>query len=55
MNEQNLVSTGSVTFGNDQPIRLIAGPCAMESRSHAIDVAGALREICSQLNLGLVL
>ena len=54
MNEQNLVSTGSVTFGNDQPIRLIAGPCAMESRSHAIDVAGALREICSQLNLGLV-
>ena len=54
MNEKNLVSAGSVTFGNDQPLRLIAGPCAMESRAHAIDVAGVLMEICSQLNLELV-
>jgi len=54
MNEQSQVSTGSITFGNDQPLRLIAGPCAMESRAHAIDVAGALKEICSKLNLGLV-
>ena len=54
MNEQSQVSTGSVTFGNDQPLRLIAGPCAMESRAHAMDVAGALKEICSKLNLGLV-
>jgi 2-dehydro-3-deoxyphosphooctonate aldolase (KDO 8-P synthase) len=54
MNEQSQVSTGSVTFGNDQPLRLIAGPCAMESRAHAMDVAGTLKEICSKLNLGLV-
>ncbi len=54
MNEQNLVSAGSVTFGNDLPIRLIAGPCAMESRAHAIDVAGVLMETCSKLNLELV-
>jgi len=54
MIEQNLVSAGSVTFGNDQPLRLIAGPCAMESRAHAIDVAGVLMETCSQLNLELV-
>jgi len=54
MNKQKLVSTGSVVFGNDQPLRLIAGPCAMESRSHAIEVAETLKEICSQLNLGLV-
>jgi 2-dehydro-3-deoxyphosphooctonate aldolase (KDO 8-P synthase) len=54
MNEQSQVSTGSVTFGNDQPLRLIAGPCAMESRAHAMDVAGALEEMCSKLNLGLV-
>ena len=45
---------GSVSFGNDQKIRLIAGPCAMESRAHAMDVAGALKEMCSKLNLGLV-
>ena len=54
MNEQSQVSSGSVTFGNDQPLRLIAGPCAMESRAHAMDVAGTLKEICSKLNLGLV-
>ena len=54
MNEQSQVSSGSVTFGNDQPLRLIAGPCAMESRAHAMDVAGALKGICSKLNLGLV-
>ena len=54
MSEQNLVPVGSVSFGNDQKIRLIAGPCAMERRAHAMDVAGALKEMCSKLNLGLV-
>ena len=54
MIKQSQVSTGSVTLGNDQPLRLIAGPCAMESRAHAMDVAGALKGICSKLNLGLV-
>ena len=54
MNKQNIVSIGSVTFCNDHPFSLIAGPCAMESRSHATDVAGILKEICSQLSLGLV-
>jgi len=54
MSKQNQVSAGSVNFGNEQPLRLIAGPCAMESRAHAMDVAGALKGICSKLNLGLV-
>jgi len=48
------VSVGSVTFGNDQPLGLIAGPCAMESHAHALDVAGALKEICEKLGIGLV-
>lgn len=45
---------GAVTFGNDLPLALIAGPCAMESRDHALTMAAALKEICGKLGLGLV-
>ncbi|MBL6930438.1 MAG: 3-deoxy-8-phosphooctulonate synthase, partial [Rhodospirillales bacterium] len=54
MSESRHVSAGSVTFGNDIPLALIAGPCAMESRDHAMDMAGKLMEICTKLELGLV-
>jgi 2-dehydro-3-deoxyphosphooctonate aldolase (KDO 8-P synthase) len=54
MSERRHVSAGSVTFGNDLPLALIAGPCAMESRDHAMDMAGTLKEICTKLELGLV-
>ncbi len=48
------VTTGSTVFGNELPLSLIAGPCAMESRQHAFDMAGRLKEICSSLGIGLV-
>ena len=48
------VSAGSVTFANDAPLALIAGPCQMESRAHALEMAMALKEIASALNIGLV-
>lgn len=48
------VTAGNVTFGNDLPLALIAGPCQMESREHAIDVAGTLKEIADNLGMGLV-
>ena len=48
------VTTGNVTFGNDLPFVLIAGPCQMESRDHALDMAGALVEMAKQRNLPLV-
>ncbi|MBT3307435.1 MAG: 3-deoxy-8-phosphooctulonate synthase [Rhodospirillaceae bacterium] len=54
MSESRHVSAGSVTFGNDMPLVLIAGPCAMESHDHAMDMAGKLKEICAKLELGLV-
>jgi 2-dehydro-3-deoxyphosphooctonate aldolase (KDO 8-P synthase) len=55
MSEANrIVEVGPVRFGNDLPLVLIAGPCQMESRGHAIDMAGALREICAELDIGLV-
>ena len=48
------VKVGQATFGNDLPLALIAGPCQMESRQHAFDIAGALKEICARLKIGLV-
>jgi 2-dehydro-3-deoxyphosphooctonate aldolase (KDO 8-P synthase) len=48
------VSAGNVRFGNDLPLALIAGPCQMESRAHAIEVASALKEIAGRLKIGLV-
>ena len=48
------VSVGDAIFGNDLPIALIAGPCALESRGHAFDMAGALAELCTRLGIGLV-
>ncbi|MGP9822673.1 3-deoxy-8-phosphooctulonate synthase [Salinarimonas sp. NSM] len=49
-----VVAAGSVRFGNALPLALIAGPCAMESRAHALETAAALKEICGRLGLGLV-
>jgi 2-dehydro-3-deoxyphosphooctonate aldolase (KDO 8-P synthase) len=48
------VKVGGVTFGNDLPLALIAGPCQMESRGHAFDMAGALAEMAKSLGIGLV-
>ena len=48
------VSIGNVTFANDRPIALFAGPCQMESRAHALEMASALKEICARLGIGLV-
>ncbi|HEV7328008.1 MAG TPA: 3-deoxy-8-phosphooctulonate synthase [Bosea sp. (in: a-proteobacteria)] len=43
-----------VRFGNGLPLALIAGPCQMESRDHALEVALALRETSEKLGIGLV-
>jgi 2-dehydro-3-deoxyphosphooctonate aldolase (KDO 8-P synthase) len=50
----SVVTVGQVRFGNDLPIAIIAGPCQLESRAHALEVAGALKEIATRLNIGLV-
>jgi len=47
-------SAGRVVFGNDRPLALIAGPCALESRAHALECASALKEIAGRLGIGLV-
>jgi 3-deoxy-D-arabino-heptulosonate 7-phosphate (DAHP) synthase len=49
-----VVSVGPVKFGNDLPISIIAGPCQLESRAHALEVASALKEIAGRLKIGLI-
>jgi 2-dehydro-3-deoxyphosphooctonate aldolase (KDO 8-P synthase) len=49
-----VVKAGPVTFGNDLPLAVIAGPCQLESRAHALEVASALKEIAARLGIGLV-
>ena len=48
------VTVGAVRFGNDLPLTLIAGPCALESRAHALETATALKEIAARVGIGLV-
>jgi len=49
-----VVTVGDVTFGNERPIAVFAGPCQMESRAHALEMATALKEIAGRLDVGLV-
>jgi 2-dehydro-3-deoxyphosphooctonate aldolase (KDO 8-P synthase) len=49
-----VVAVGNVRFGNALPLALIAGPCVLESRAHAFDMAGALKEITARRGIGLV-
>ena len=48
------VSAGEVRFSNTAPLALIAGPCQLESRQHAFDMAGKLKELTQKLGIGFV-
>src|SRR5213594_960158 len=50
----SVVTVGAARFGNALPLALIAGPCALESRAHALETASALKEIAAKLGIGLV-
>jgi 2-dehydro-3-deoxyphosphooctonate aldolase (KDO 8-P synthase) len=49
-----IVTVGKASFGNDLPFALIAGPCALESRSHGLEMASALKELTTRLGIGFV-
>jgi len=49
-----VVTVGKVKFGNALPLALIAGPCALESRKHAFEMAAALKAVTGKLGLGFV-
>jgi 2-dehydro-3-deoxyphosphooctonate aldolase (KDO 8-P synthase) len=48
------VHIGNLTLGNDRPVALIAGPCVLESRQHALEMSHALTELTGKLGLGLI-
>ena len=54
MMEQRHVDLGSVKVGNDLPLVIIAGPCAIENRDHALRTAEKLVSMAADLGLGLV-
>ena len=48
------VKIGELTLGNDLPLTVIAGPCALESRAHALEMSQALAGIAAKLGIGLI-
>lgn len=54
MSIRKIVNVGSLSIGNDLPFTLIAGPCVLESRQHAMEMAQALVEITNTLGIGLI-
>ncbi|MFN3460837.1 MAG: 3-deoxy-8-phosphooctulonate synthase [Oceanibaculum sp.] len=51
---QRLVRVGKLEIGNDRPFTLIAGPCQLESRQHALEMSHALSELTGKLGIGLI-
>ena len=51
MTEPRTVKVGQIEIANDRPFALIAGPCQIESREHAIEVAGFLSEACGKAGI----
>jgi 2-dehydro-3-deoxyphosphooctonate aldolase (KDO 8-P synthase) len=49
-----VVRVGAVEIGNARPLSIIAGPCALESRAHALEMATALKEIATKAGVGLI-
>src|SRR4051812_20528520 len=49
-----VVTVGQTRFGNSLPLSLIAGPCQLESRAHAFEMATALKEMAARRKIGLI-
>ena len=49
-----VVKVGAVEIGNNKPLSIIAGPCQLESRSHAMEMSQALKEVAAKAGVGLV-
>ncbi len=49
-----VVKVGTLEIANDKPLTIIAGPCAIESRDHAFEMSGALKELAKNLGIGLI-
>ena len=49
-----IVETDRLAMGNDRPLTVIAGPCQLESRAHALMIARAMAEACDKAGAGFV-
>ncbi len=54
MTQQYTITLGALKISNQLPFALIAGPCQMENRDHAMMMAEALSAICKRLNIGFI-
>lgn len=54
MNVNSEIKLNDLTISNQAPLTIIAGPCQMETKQHAFDIAGRMKEICSDLGIGLI-
>jgi 2-dehydro-3-deoxyphosphooctonate aldolase (KDO 8-P synthase) len=54
MSPNSTVRIGEIDVGHDRKIALIAGPCQLESRAHALEMASALKEIADRAGVGLI-
>lgn len=54
MSAPKSIEIGDLNIANDAPFVLLAGPCALESRDHAMEISAALVEITSSLGIGLI-
>ncbi len=54
MTAQRIVTVGGLRIGNALPMILIAGPCQIESRDHALEMAAALKQITTKAGIGLI-
>jgi 2-dehydro-3-deoxyphosphooctonate aldolase (KDO 8-P synthase) len=54
MTDPRTVAIGNIAVGNDKPVALIAGPCVLESRAHALEMSHALVELTGRLGIGLI-
>ena len=54
MSDSRHIRIGTLEIGNDLPLSLIAGPCVLESRQHALEMSHALAEICKKNHIGLI-
>ncbi len=50
----HVVNVGDLKIANNLPFTLLAGPCAMESRQHALEMSSAIKEITDSLGIGLI-
>ncbi len=54
MSNARQVQIGDLTLGNDRPFTLIAGPCQIESRQHALEMARALKDASAAAGIDLI-